>query len=177
MRRRVRRVRELAMRVTGQDRVGVSWRPELAAGILKNLDRIDGIEVIADDYLGANTEKTRSLRTLGAQCPLVLHGVSLGLASAAAPDVKRLERMARLLDRVVPESWSEHLAFVRAGKIEIGHLAAPPRTKNSAEATAENLQMARKVTGEMPQVENIATLIEPPGSPLSEAEWIAQILR
>ena len=32
------------------DRVGLGWRPELAAGILSNLDRIDVIEAIADDY-------------------------------------------------------------------------------------------------------------------------------
>ena len=32
------------------DRVGIGWRPELAAGILSNLDGIDIVEVIVDDY-------------------------------------------------------------------------------------------------------------------------------
>src|SRR5258707_10445676 len=32
------------------DRFGLGWRPELAAGILAHLDRIDLIEVIAEDY-------------------------------------------------------------------------------------------------------------------------------
>jgi uncharacterized protein len=158
------------------DRVGLSWRPELAAGILRNLDQIDIVEVIADDYFDASDGEVRSLRTLATQCPVMLHGVSMGLASAARPDAKRLERMARLLDRVRPESWSEHLAFVRAGGIEIEHLAAPPRTEASVAATAENLERARKVTGEMPQVENVATLIDPPGSRLSEIEWLVRIL-
>ena len=35
------------------DRFGLGWRPELAAGILSNLDRIDIVEVIADDYFDA----------------------------------------------------------------------------------------------------------------------------
>ena len=33
-----------------QDLVGMGWRPELATGILSNLDRIDVLEVIAEDY-------------------------------------------------------------------------------------------------------------------------------
>jgi len=103
------------------DRVGLGWRPELAAGILTNLDRIDVVEVIADDYFDSST-RARALRTLAAQVPVVLHGISLGMASTVPVEQKRLAKMARLVDRIRPESWSEHLAFVRAGGIEIGHL-------------------------------------------------------
>jgi uncharacterized protein (DUF697 family) len=63
------------------DRFGLGWRPELAAGILAHLHRIDLIEVIADDYFDAPRRDLRALRTLAAQVGMVLHGVSLGLAS------------------------------------------------------------------------------------------------
>src|SRR6266404_3177190 len=33
-----------------KDRVGLGWRPEIAAGIFANLDHIDVVEIIADDY-------------------------------------------------------------------------------------------------------------------------------
>jgi uncharacterized protein len=157
------------------DRVGLGWRPELAAGILSNLDRIDAIEVIADDYFDSSA-RANALRTLAVQRPVLLHGVSMGLASTARPDRKRIEKMARLIDRVRPEHWSEHLAFVRAGEIEIGHLAAPPRTQSTIDATAENLNVAHKITGRMPLVENIATLIDPPASDLNEQSWITSTL-
>jgi uncharacterized protein len=68
------------------DRVGLGWRPELAAAILGHLDRIDVVEVIADDYFGARHAEIRALQTLAAQVPLMLHGVSLGLASAGPAD-------------------------------------------------------------------------------------------
>ena len=32
------------------DRFGLGWRPELAAGILSNLNRIDVVEVIANGH-------------------------------------------------------------------------------------------------------------------------------
>ena len=158
------------------DRFGIGWRPELAAGILSNLDRIDIVEVIADDYFDAPRAKRRALKTLAKQVQVVLHGVTLGLASAVAVDKHRLEKTARLIEEVQPEFWSEHLAFVRGGGIEIGHLAAPPRTEATVEGAARNLATAKRIVGSAPLVENIATLIDPPGSRLSEADWTAKIL-
>jgi uncharacterized protein len=158
------------------DRFGLGWRNELAAGIVSNLDRIDVVEVIADDYFDAPARQTRALRTLASQVPLVLHGVGLGLASCIPADERRLALMARLVDAVRPESWSEHLAFVRAGGVEIGHLAAPPRTSATVDGTAANLGRALKAVGTIPLVENVATLIDPPGSDRTEEEWVAGVL-
>jgi uncharacterized protein (UPF0276 family) len=153
------------------DRVGIGWRPELAAGILSNLDRIDVVEAIADDYFDS-TARVRALKTLASQSCVVLHGIALGMASTAPVDRKRLGKMAKLVEQIRPESWSEHLAFVRAGDIEIGHLAAPPRTQSTIDATAANLETARKMVGSLPMVENIATLIDPPASNFAEPEWL-----
>ena len=165
------------MMTTGlRDRIGLGWRPELAAGILSNLDRIDIVEVIADDFFDAPRQKLRALRTLAAQTPVALHGVSLGLASSVAVETKRLDKMARLCQEVAPVSWSEHLAFVRGGGTEIGHLAAPPRTAATVEGALINLACARRVVGSTPQVENVATLIDPPGSDRDEATWVSEIV-
>jgi uncharacterized protein (UPF0276 family) len=158
------------------DRVGLGWRPELAASILEHLDGIDLLEVIADDFFSAPSRQVRALKTLAAQIPVVLHGVSLGLASSSPVETRRLDRMARLIGEVSPEFWSEHLAFVRAGGIEIGHLAAPPRCSATIDAAAANLHRAQAAVGAKPLVENIATLVDPPASTLSESDWIAGIL-
>jgi uncharacterized protein (UPF0276 family) len=164
-----------ASRMT-KDRVGISWRSELAAGILTSLDRIDVVEVIADDYFRLPANQVKALRTLAAQVPVTLHGISQGLASTVQADPRRLERMAKVAGLVEPESWSEHLAFVRGGEVEIGHLAATPRNSSTVDGTCANLHLARRIVGAAPMIENIATLIDPPGSALSEAEWIAQII-
>jgi uncharacterized protein len=157
------------------DRVGLGWRPELAAGIFDALDRIDVLEVIADNYVDAPRRRRHALRMMARRVPVHLHGIALGMAGAEEVCTRRLDRLARLINEVEPESWSEHLAFVRAGGIEIGHLAAPPRTEASVAAAARNLKKARDVIGSMPDMENIATLIEPPCSALSERAWIADI--
>lgn len=85
--------------------------------------------------------------------------------------------MARLVGELEPAFWSEHLAFVRAGGRELGHLAAPPRTERAVEGARRNIERAARCVGAPPLLENIATLIEPPGSTLDEASWVSNVLR
>ena len=158
------------------DRVGLGWRPELAAGIFDALDRIDVLEVVADNYFAASRAERRGLSLMAQQVALHVHCIDLGLAGADEVATPRLVRLARLVNEIAPEGWSDHLAFVRSGDIEIGHLAAPPRTEASIGNAVRNLEKAARIVGTMPAMENIATLIEPPGSTLGEAEWIARIV-
>ncbi|MDN2709685.1 DUF692 family protein [Janthinobacterium sp. SUN118] len=158
------------------DRVGLGWRGELAAGILSNLAHIDVLEVIADDYYRASRAGIAALCSLARQVPLSLHGVGMGLASTIPADPRRLHAMARLMRQVQAESWSEHLSFVRAGGVEIGHLAAPPRTPHSAAGAIANIALATRIVGSAPLMENIATLVQPPASTMDEAAWLAQIV-
>ncbi|MGK5027296.1 DUF692 domain-containing protein [Janthinobacterium sp. RB2R34] len=158
------------------DRVGLGWRGELAAGILSNLAQIDVLEVIADDYYRASRASMDALCSLARQVPVSLHGVGMGLASTIAAEPRRLHAMARLMKLVQAESWSEHLSFVRAGGVEIGHLAAPPRTPETVAGTLANIALASRIVGSTPLMENIATLVKPPASTLDEAEWLAQII-
>lgn len=158
------------------DRFGITWQPALAAGILANLDRIDVVEVIAEEQFAASSRAARALETLAHQVPVLVHGVALGPASTTPVDSRRLDKLARLVDRLKPAFWSEHLACVRAGDIEIGHLSAAPRTRATIDATAANLARAASVVGSRPMAENIATLMDPPASDCSEAEWVSSVV-
>jgi hypothetical protein len=162
--------------INQRDRVGLGWRGALAGGIFANLDQIDIVEIIADDYFRASAKQLRALRTLATALPVTLHGVAMGLASTEPVALRRVESMARLVDALQPLSWSEHLAFVRAGGIEIGHLAAPPRTAQSVAGTIANIAFATAIVGSAPLMENIATLIAPPASTMDEADWITGIM-
>jgi len=161
--------------LSSTDRVGLSWRTEIAASILQHLDRIDVVELIAEDYFEAPLRRVRALATLAAQVPLVVHGIGLGLSSASPVSEPHLERLARFVNRVRPESWSEHLAFVRAGTIELEHLAAPPRSAATIAGTLANLRRVRAIVGTLPALENVASLLDPPGSEYDEASWVSAI--
>jgi len=153
-------------------RAGLGWRPEIGAAILAHSDLIDVVEVLAEDFVEATAQQRRALRTLASCIPVVIHATSLGLASTEPVDTAKLEAVARVIGWLQPESWSEHLAFVRAGGIEIGHLAASPRNDETLEGLMRNVDIARRVTGSLPLLENVATLIDPPFSNYGEAEWL-----
>jgi uncharacterized protein (UPF0276 family) len=162
--------------MTVKDRVGLAWRDELAAQIMLHLDSIDHLEIIAEREWSASRRRLDALYDLARQVSVSLHGVSLGLVSSGSVSEERLERHARLVDRVKPDHWSEHLAFVRAGGFEIGHLAAAPYAPQTLAGALRNLERAREVVGSLPQLENIATLLTPPGSCWTEAEFIGKVL-
>jgi uncharacterized protein len=163
-------------RMSGADRVGLAWRDELAAQIMLHLDAIDHLEIVAERELSASRRRLDALHDLARQVPVSLHGVSLGLISSGTVPGARLERMARLVEHVEPEHWSEHLAFVRAGGFEIGHLAAAPYAPQTLDGALRNLERARSVVGSLPHLENIATLLTPPGSCWTEVEFVAKVL-
>src|SRR5262249_36046169 len=86
--RRLRRMWSMIMipasTAAGSDRFGLGWRRELAMGILSHLDRIDVVEVMADDFFDAPRRGRRSLRTLAARTSGGVHGVALGVGASAA---------------------------------------------------------------------------------------------
>jgi uncharacterized protein (UPF0276 family) len=162
--------------MSGRDRVGLAWRDELAAQIVLHLDSIDHLEIIAEREFSATRRRLDALRDLACQVPLSVHGVSLGLVSSGSVSEARLERIARLVERIEPDHWSEHLSFVRAGGVEIGHLAAAPYAPETLAGALRNLKRACEVVGAMPQLENIATLLSPPGSCWTESEFIGRVV-
>ena len=131
--------------------------------------------MVGDNYLEANRRQRLALKLLSREAPLHIHSIDLGMAGSAEVSTKRVDRLARLINDVEPEAWSEHLAFVRAGGLEIGHLAAAPRNEASVDATAKNVKKAAHIIGSLPFMENIATLLQPPCSTLSEQRWISDI--
>ena len=155
-------------------RFGIGWRPELGAAILSNLDRIDAVELLAEEV---DASHRRALRFLRRHVAIVVHGTSLGLASTELVERGRLDAIARVVEWTEAESWSEHLAFVRAGGMEIGHLAAPPRNDATLEGLVRNVELARRVVGSAPLLENVASLIDPPFSTYDEIGWMEAVTR
>jgi len=160
-----------------KDRVGLGWRPEIGIGILQQLDKIDIIEVVAENCTHLNNAELKAFSRLSSQVDIVVHALSLGLASTYPVSTKHVEAVARVVNAIKPEAWSEHLAFVRTKDRELGHLAAPPWSEETVESTLTNIQVATQAVGSIPHLENISTLYHPIGSTMSEADWTTEIIR
>jgi uncharacterized protein len=155
--------------------LGVGWRPELALAI----DRHPGlgfVELTAENHDPSRSlvEPVRQLLERGMR--VVVHGVGLSLGGAEPPGQERLALLAGLARMTGAPLVSEHVAFVRGGGQEAGHLLPVPRTRESLEVLVENVNAARAALPAPLALENIAALVEWPGAELSEAELFAQLL-
>ena len=167
---------ELATETAVKDRFGLGWRPELALDMLRHGGDVEILEFIAEDWFAAPPARLATLTAWCRERPCHVHGTSLGLASAVPVAQERLLAWKNLVDATRPAFWSEHLAFVRGGGIELGHLAAPPRTPATIAGSLANLQRMKNVVGTLPLLENVATLMVPPGSNLDESTWLCSIV-
>ena len=153
---------------------GVGWRPELALAI----DRRPGlgfVEVIAEDFFGsALPPAVERLRERGVT--VVPHGIGLSLGGAEPPHPERLAALAALARRVQAPLVSEHLAFVRAGGVESGHLLPLPRTREALDVVVANVRAAQEALPVPLALENVAGLFEWPGAEMDEATFLAEVL-
>ena len=159
--------------------LGIGWRPELARAIELRRD-LGFVEITAENYFdgAAMTPKIpRPLHDLRDRGLFVVpHGISLSLGGAEPIDLDRVRRLAALAREFNAPLVSEHIAFVRSGDVEAGHLLPIPRTRASLDAIVDNVHRAQQILDVPLALENISTLFEWPDSPIPEAEFIAELL-
>lgn len=156
--------------------LGIGWRGELAPVIQRRSD-LGFVEILAEDFFFAPAipPALKLLRERGVM--IVPHGVGLSLGGAEPIDAWRVEALAHLAQEVQAPLVSEHLAFVRAGGLESGHLLPLPRTREMLDIVVKNIN---QVEADLPvplAIENIATLFEWPGAEMDEATFISEILQ
>jgi uncharacterized protein (UPF0276 family) len=155
--------------------LGVGWRPELALAIDRER-RLGFVELLAEDFdpEGPFPAAIDRLRERGTG--IVLHGVGLSLGGAERPEPRRLSLLARLAERLGAVLISEHIAFVRAGGLESGHLLPIPRTREALGVLVENTREAMEALPVPLALENIASLVQWPRAELDEAEFLGTLI-
>jgi uncharacterized protein (UPF0276 family) len=155
--------------------VGIGWREELA-GFVGRRERLGFVEVVAES-LAADRPLPAGLEALRRRgVPVVPHGVRLSLGSAGEPDPCRVGHLARLAERLGAPLVSEHVAFVRGGGLEAGHLLPVPRTRDALDVLAANVRLAQAELGVPLALEHVAALLEWPAPELDEAAFLTELL-
>ncbi|GGM13113.1 DUF692 domain-containing protein [Dactylosporangium sucinum] len=156
--------------------VAIGWRPEIA-GYVAGLPGLRFTEVVAESV---HPEKLlpEGLQALVERGVTVIpHGVRLSLGGAEPVDDARAAHLARCAAALGAPLVSEHIAFVRAGGLEAGHLLPVPRTHEAIDAIVANVRRTQSALGGVPlALEPIAALFDWPDAELTEAEFLTEIL-
>jgi uncharacterized protein (UPF0276 family) len=170
LRRRGRLRRRLVTVLKG---LGIGWRPEIA-GFVAGLDTIGFTEVVAESVHGELPPPLAALRDRGV--PVIPHGVKLSLGGAEPVDGHRVEHFAQAAALTRAPVVSEHIAFVRAGGLEAGHLLPLPRTREAVDAMVANVRTVQSTLDVPLALEPIAALVEWPDDELTELQFLTEIL-
>lgn len=155
--------------------LGMGWRAELAL-VIDRHPALGFVEVIAEDLDAAGPIPPPIERLRDRGVAVVPHGLTLSLAGAERPDRNRLKSLGKLAERLGSPLVSEHIAFVRAGGIESGHLLPPPRSREALDVLVANVLEAQDSLPVPLALENISTLVEWPDPQMSEAEFVTELL-
>ncbi|MCK2213157.1 DUF692 domain-containing protein [Actinomadura sp. ATCC 31491] len=154
--------------------VGIGWRSELDLTV-ERLAGVDFVEAIAENLRpGDLPESLRLLRAKGV--PVIPHGVSLGIGGAEPPSPGRLAHLAACAEALDAPLVSEHLAFVRGGGLEAGHLLPIPRTRESLRVVTENVRRAQDALPVPLALENVAAIFGWPDDELTEGRFLAELV-
>ncbi|MEH0936717.1 DUF692 domain-containing protein [Micromonospora psammae] len=161
--------------MTGPHGVGIGWRPEIA-GFVADLPGLRFVEVVAESLAPTGPLPPGLAELRGRGVTVVPHGVRLSLGGAEPVDPARVAHLAGVAELVGAPLVSEHIAFVRAGGLEAGHLLPLPRSRAAVAAVVANV---RRAQAELPvplALEPIAALFDWPDDELDEADFLTAIL-
>lgn len=156
--------------------VGVGFRAPFKSDLFLNRGEVEFLEVTVDHFLDRGNEGDEELTLLADHFTLIPHGLDLSLGSAEGLNESYLRDLTAIVEKLNPPWWSEHIAFTRAGGIEMGHLSPLPFTYEALDVLTRNVETARRSIDVPLILENITYTVRMPGAEMTEAEFLRQIV-
>jgi uncharacterized protein len=158
-------------------RGGVGLKPEHFRDIVEGWPDIGFFEVHAENYMVAGGPFHHYLTRIRERYPLSIHGVGLSIGGAGPLDEAHLDRLAALLDRYQPASFSEHLAWSSHGGSFLNDLLPVPYHRGTLERVCDHIDHVQSRLKRTMLLENPATYVEFESSTMSETAFIGEVLR
>jgi uncharacterized protein (UPF0276 family) len=143
--------------------------------LLANRERIDFLEIIADNYLAAPSARA-ALAELCELFPVIPHGVDLSIGSVMPFDRSYLQAIKRISDLTGSPYYSEHLCMTRVPGRDIGHLAPLWFTEELLDYVIRRVLMLQDYLGKPLILENVTYMLEIPQSTMSQTEFFQRLV-
>jgi len=157
--------------VAGPPWVGIGMRSELSDWLMDEPACVECVELTAEHFFDAQPEW---LPVLTARYPLCVHGLGLSLGTPGPLCPTTLDKFCSVVEQVDPLWVSEHIAFTRAGDIDLGHLNPVPHVQHSLNVLSDHVKELSDRVGKPVLLENITTSLQLPGE-YSETEFLNRL--
>ena len=156
---------------------GLGLRPQHYAEILDGEPEIDWFEILSENYFVRGGQPLRMLDRIRERYPVVMHGVSLSIASTAPLDMDYLGQLKALADRVNPRWISDHLCWTGVHGVNLHDLLPVPYTEEALDHVCDRIARVQDYLGRRIAIENVSSYIEYACSEMSEWEFVAEMAR
>jgi len=163
--------------------VGIGLRQPHYDALLRVPPPLGFIEVHSENFFADGGAALAVLRQARAHYPVSLHGVGLGLGSAAGLDPWHLDRLARLVQRIEPVRVSDHACFARGAArpgqpvVHAADLLPIAFTDDALEIMVRHVTMVQERLRRPMLVENLASYVSFADDSMSEPEFFARLCR
>lgn len=158
-------------------RAGLGLKTGHFREVLGSQPDIGFFEVHAENYMVAGGPFHHFLGLIREQYPLSLHGVGLSIGAEGPLDQQHLKRLAALIQRYQPQSFSEHLAWSSHGPVFLNDLLPLAYDTPTLKRVCEHIDQVQNSLKQSMLLENPATYLGFHHSTLDEAEFISEVIR
>lgn len=158
-------------------RSGIGLKPQHFREVLATRPDVGFFEVHAENFMVDGGPMHHWLERIREQYPLSLHGVGLSLGGEAPPNETHLDRLAYLIERYQPASFSEHLAWSTHGDIFFNDLLPVAYDEDTLARVCRHIDRAQSRLGLRMLLENPSTYVEWEQSTMEEPEFLREVLR
>ena len=156
--------------------VGVGFKPQFFDIMINDAMPPAFIEVHAENYMGAGGLPHRQLEQLRDRLPLSIHGVGMSIGGYEPIDDAHLDRLATLINRYQPHSFSEHLAWSTHTGRFFNDLLPVPYNIETLNRVCDHIDYVQDRLGLRMLLENPATYLEFDSSTYSETQFITDVI-
>jgi uncharacterized protein len=156
---------------------GLGLRTQHYEEILNGSPAIDWFEVISENYMMPGGKPLRMLDRIRERYPVVMHGVSLSIASTAPPNLDYLRDLRDLARRVEPKWISDHLCWTGVHGKNLHDLLPIPYTAEALDHVVNRVQLVQDYLGRAIVLENVSTYVQFNNSEMTEWEFLTELSR
>ncbi len=156
---------------------GLGLRPQHYSELLEQKHAIDWLEATSEDYMVPGGIPLKMLDRIRARYPVVLHGVSLSIASTADVNLDYLSRLKSLAAHIEPAWISDHLCWAGVHGVYLHDLLPIPYTEEALKHVILRIQFVQDFLKSTIALENVSSYVRFRNSEIPEWEFLTELTR